>query len=384
MKFTIHYTLISALLPFLMLNANPSHTHHTSQPNSGIIPQLATTLSSYINPYALYENTTLLACDTFDNRISYVVDMEHSTCKVDAYKGAVIDVNKRKSPSKVINLSFLKNERNPIIEDQLFLKSIDAHTFKILVPEIRAKYYRPIPLDSIGQMTVNGKIHLHLRPKNKPASNCTIVLREKRPEDSFHLLDWGCPTGFSGPDCNYYNPNEIQYLLVEGYSPFDLIGAEIRERNLIGKSYAGGLIFKVDRKKKYGLVVAPDDQSASTPWGCNDVNLADINSIMGDGIANNEQLIASCESKATAIQLCQSLVLNGYNDWYLPCKAELKQIRSRLHEKGMGNFPEGSHYWSSQVRRNKIGYLPFVKNEYMLYVDRAKNGRVRAVRKFEK
>lgn len=51
--------------------------------------------------------------------------------------------------------------------------------------------------------------------------------------------------------------------------------------------------------------------------------------------------------KDIATYLCHALVLNGYDDWYLPSLAELKFIRKNLYHKGIGNI-EGI-YWSSSL-----------------------------------
>ena len=49
------------------------------------------------------------------------------------------------------------------------------------------------------------------------------------------------------------------------------------------------------------------------------------------------------ESAKTA---CKNLVLNGYDDWYLPSKGELNQLYVNLKQLGVGGFA-WEDYWSS-------------------------------------
>lgn len=50
------------------------------------------------------------------------------------------------------------------------------------------------------------------------------------------------------------------------------------------------------------------------------------------------------EVKAYGVALCDKLVYNGYDDWFLPSFEELKIMRENLYKKGIGDFGKNPHY----------------------------------------
>ena len=158
----------------------------------------------------------------------------------------------------------------------------------------------------------------------------------------------------------------------------------------IGDYYQGGIIFHIDKSGEHGLIVSAKDQG-TFEWGCcfsiDDAHLStlykdsvklldkDIRAKMsganglaiGDGLQNTIDIInANCQvgnrengksDGLTAAKVCYDLVLEGYDDWYLPSKAELNLIienigaRNRkgyVEYSGIGDFTEGIYWTSSQ------------------------------------
>jgi hypothetical protein len=56
---------------------------------------------------------------------------------------------------------------------------------------------------------------------------------------------------------------------------------------------------------------------------------------------------------------CDELVLNGYSDWQLPTKDELKKIYDNYKLFGLGGFKNFPHWSRSQYKENEIRYQDF-------------------------
>jgi hypothetical protein len=65
-----------------------------------------------------------------------------------------------------------------------------------------------------------------------------------------------------------------------------------------------------------------------------------------------------------AAKLCYDLVLNGYDDWYLPSKSECFAMYFNLHiYRGMGNFAD-ELYWSSTEASIGNAYSQYSNDGY--------------------
>ena len=56
----------------------------------------------------------------------------------------------------------------------------------------------------------------------------------------------------------------------------------------------------------------------------------------------------------TAVQYCDDLVVNGFDDWYLPSSKELAYMYGNLARKELGGFRE-TFYWSSSGNDGRGG-----------------------------
>lgn len=112
-----------------------------------------------------------------------------------------------------------------------------------------------------------------------------------------------------------------------------------------GEYLHGGFIFYIDETGEHGLVCAPADLQQTSVWG-NCSPSGATGKLPGTGKSNTDDIINGCSETSTAARLCHDLVINGYDDWFLPSVNELHLMHRNIHEKGLGGFKE-TYYWSS-------------------------------------
>jgi hypothetical protein len=75
---------------------------------------------------------------------------------------------------------------------------------------------------------------------------------------------------------------------------------------------------------------------------------------LGDGKENTDKFMRYFNKNGgginTAPWLCGELVVNGFDDWYLPSVDELLYMYNNLYLKGLGDF-KSAVYWSSYIDR---------------------------------
>ncbi len=129
------------------------------------------------------------------------------------------------------------------------------------------------------------------------------------------------------------------------------IDANTNKKIKIGDIYAGGIVFYIDKTGKHGKVCSSKDQSTESNW-------------------------------YNAKQICSSLKLNGYTDWYLPSISELYSIYKYLHLNKIGNF-DSYIYWSSSETDNNWAWARIFSDGDRIQYDKNTNtSNFRAVRAF--
>ena len=123
-----------------------------------------------------------------------------------------------------------------------------------------------------------------------------------------------------------------------------------------GINYAGGIIFYLDSSGLHGLVCASNNQSNMAIWGCPDINIPGANgTAIGSGMQNSLDILGNCATVGIAADICDELVLNGYSDWFLPSKEELKLMYTNLKTLGIGTFGI-TPYWSSSEMTDSFAW----------------------------
>ena len=133
---------------------------------------------------------------------------------------------------------------------------------------------------------------------------------------------------------------------------------------IVGDLAQGGIVFYVDETGEHGLFAAMEDLDSYYEWGCygESVNGADGQAI-GTGYQNTLDIVnQGCTTfygGITAAQAALDAEINGYSDWYIPSRDELKEMYNTIGKGG----PEGNIggfvndlYWSSSENDNNYAW----------------------------
>ncbi len=145
----------------------------------------------------------------------------------------------------------------------------------------------------------------------------------------------------------------------------------------VGMQYGGGIIFYVDNSGDHGLIAAQADHGFAE-WGCQGTSVS-TGIAIGTGASNTAAIINDCSTSGIAARLCSDLVLNGYDDWFLPSLDEMALMS--LHSNLIGGFVTWDYYWTSSASTDFSAYCFNVSGS--AYVE-PKDGAffVRAIRAF--
>ncbi|MCB2219423.1 MAG: DUF1566 domain-containing protein [Bacteroidetes bacterium] len=146
----------------------------------------------------------------------------------------------------------------------------------------------------------------------------------------------------------------------------------------IGQAYGGGIIFYIDGTNQHGLIAASSDQGYAE-WGCFGFDILGTYTGLGYGQANTTAIVNGCWEQGIAAKICNDLVLNGYDDWFLPSKDELNQIYE--HKAAIGDFID-NYYWSSSECTCDGGWAQWFPDGYQDYYPKFATFCVRAIRAF--
>jgi len=148
----------------------------------------------------------------------------------------------------------------------------------------------------------------------------------------------------------------------------------------VGMPYKGGVIAYIDSTGQHGLIAAPSDQSTGIQWyNGSYITTSATGTTIGTGQSNTTAIIAAQGAGSYAAKLCEDLVLNGYNDWFLPSKDELNMLYQ--NKDLIGGF-SSDVYWSSSDYYHDYAWYQFFNSGIPYYTTKDNTYRVRAVRYF--
>ncbi len=121
----------------------------------------------------------------------------------------------------------------------------------------------------------------------------------------------------------------------------------------LGQRYGGGVILILDNTNQHGLIAAETDQITGPPWGtgaswgCMGTEIGGLSQEYGKGQVNTNLILMGCGESGIAARICDDLVLNGYDDWFLPSFKELEMMCQAHGLPGCDILTSSTSYWSS-------------------------------------
>lgn len=151
------------------------------------------------------------------------------------------------------------------------------------------------------------------------------------------------------------------------------------EKHTIGEEFGGGIIFYLDSTGEHGLIAATMDQKKAKWYNGKFVETGATSSAVGTGKQNTAAIIKAQATGEYAASICDGLVLNGYDDWFLPSKDELRLLKEK--KAIVGGF-NGLFYWSSTEYSSHYAWAQNFSNGLQNYGNKNSAPSVRAIRAF--
>jgi hypothetical protein len=132
------------------------------------------------------------------------------------------------------------------------------------------------------------------------------------------------------------------------------------------------------------LEAAPAATVFSAEWGAFGLNVTGTSAAVGAGKRNTEIIVdrlGTLKETRMAAQVCASMDINGFTDWFLPSKDELNLMYKNLKQKGLGNF-NVNWYWSSSQANVNGAWNQNFRNGYQQGDFKNTACSVRAIRAF--
>ncbi|MDR1869625.1 MAG: DUF1566 domain-containing protein [Treponema sp.] len=151
---------------------------------------------------------------------------------------------------------------------------------------------------------------------------------------------------------------------------------------------AGGLIF-YDKGNNSGgwryLEAAPVEAEFQAQWSVRSTGVDNTQETVGSGKRNTQLIVEKFKQTSgewdTAAQKCDDLEFGGFDDWFMPSRAELDQMYGNLKRKNLGDFKNG-WYWSSTQSESGYARMQDFSDNDISTSAKYNNRYVRPIRQF--
>jgi hypothetical protein len=160
----------------------------------------------------------------------------------------------------------------------------------------------------------------------------------------------------------------------------------------VGDSYGGGIVayilqpgesngvYNYDENVQHGLIAAIADATSIMPWSnITGTLIGTTGTALGTGKANTTAIAGQAGCTSGAAYYCDNLIIDIYDDWFLPSKDELDKLY--FNKDPIGGFADSS-YWSSSEFSTSYAWYQVFLNGNKVYYNKNYLRRVRAVRAF--
>lgn len=182
------------------------------------------------------------------------------------------------------------------------------------------------------------------------------------------------------------SPRKFNFCLLIITSFFILSFAGCKEKEaeplVLGQFYEGGIIVFLDDYGEHGLIAATTDQHTSISWcpgSCQVTNA--LATAAGSGKINTNLIVTVQKTGNHAALVCDQLVHNGFDDWFLPSKDELNILFVQKEAGRIGNFL-AEEYWSSTEDDIDRAWQQHLGNGSTRSEIKVNSGCIRAIRAF--
>lgn len=147
----------------------------------------------------------------------------------------------------------------------------------------------------------------------------------------------------------------------------------------VGGEFGGGIIFYVDGSGQHGLIASTQDFDSRIKWADSSYKTNAVFTEVGRGLDNTSAIVSTQGPGDYAASLCDQMVLQGYNDWFLPSKNELNLLYQQKNF--IGGFAN-DYYWSSSEHDSLNAWYLYFPYGSQYYTKKDSAARVRPIRVF--